>query len=149
MTRQYDPDKTNLVTGPHLVSGYSPETFIQVQQVEAEKWITRVGADGEVGRSRRNDDRATIIVTLQQESPSNDVFSALLLADRNGRGVFPVMLKDLFGTTVASAAEAYFQGPPAEVGFGIELQNRQWTIYVPRLVMHVGGNIQAGDPVLQ
>lgn len=137
-TKTYDFKKVTLVLGPHIISGYAEGTGIQAEAAE-DTWMPKTGSDGEFVRSKSNNNEGSVTITLLPSSKSNDVLSALHLADKESNaGLVPLLLKDLQGTTLIAASEAYVV-KPANVGFGQEAENREWVIYSGDLKMLVGG----------
>lgn len=100
------------------------------------------GADGSSTRFRNPANVAKLTFTLQQSSPANDLLSARLQSDHNtpgGAGIGAFLLKDLGGTTLISAAHAFIEGPPA-AEFGVEVNDREWTIVLMDSTPFFGGN---------
>jgi hypothetical protein len=141
--KNHDPKRYVVVFGGHQVQGYASGTFVQVAR-ESDSFSDEVGAGGDVVRSRTHDKRGSVTITLQAASPSNDVLSAFVIADELGvtvnAGVKPLLVKDLNGTTVATAAEAWVQ-KPAEIEGAAEHTNREWVIRCAQLNINVGGSI--------
>ena len=100
------------------------------------------GADGFVSRSKQNDKRGNVVVTLNQTSLSNAILSRLLRGyeqgDGEGNNVFPVLIKDNLGNDVHSAAQAQIM-KPADAGYAKTIETRAWTIRVYDLEMGSAG----------
>lgn len=100
------------------------------------------GADNTGARIHSGNRSASIVLSLQQTSPSNDVLTQLHLNDtrsRRNEGLFSVMIKDASGRSVASARQAYI-GKLPESNFTNGMSVREWTIYAFNAEMFVGGN---------
>lgn len=141
--RTYDAAKVAVTVKGLAISGWADGTFVVVDRME-ESFTKVIGADGFTSRSKTNNRSGTITLTLSQTSPSNEVLSGLLADDElNGNGVFPIMVKDISGTTVLFSGTGWIQKPPS-VEFGKEISNREWVIDVSDLHMTVAGNTGVG-----
>ncbi len=127
--------------GIPLNSGRSDGVFIEIEMMNP-LFSTKVGADGETARSRSNDHRAKIKITLLQTSDSNILMSALHNLDRfapNGAGVAALYIQDLQGTSLHTAAECWITKFP-DVKYGPEIELRVWELECADLINLVGGN---------
>lgn len=142
--KTYDPKAVictvvSPVLGVHIVSGFVDGTFLSIERDE-QKFTKRVGADGEVSRSKRNNLTATATFTLKQTSSSNDFFSALAnLDDLSSDGVVSFFVKDGSGRTLVTSAEAWVETEAAD-SFGIEEEDRTWVIALASTQKFTGGN---------
>lgn len=140
--RIYDADQITMVFMGILVdSGYADGEFCRVEQL-SDDFTDVVGTDGEVARSKTNDRRATITVTLLQTSSGNAKLSVLNNLDKlaaNGAGVGPLLIKDLAGTSLYTASKAWIAAPP-KVVFSRGAEAREWTIRCADLLRLDGGN---------
>jgi hypothetical protein len=134
----FDINKFIVTLGPARISGFVPGTFIEIEYDDA-FYKTQQGIDGEVCRIRNNKFMATITMTLQQSSRANDELSGILLSDLAGNLSLPLVIKDLSGSTVAVASEAWIE-KFAPASFGEESQERKWTIKAAKLDAFIGGN---------
>jgi hypothetical protein len=138
--RTYDAKKVIITIGSHTVTGYAEGSFITIEP-EGDGTVAQAGADGEVARSLSNNPLVTVNITLQQTSPSNDALSELLRRDKasGGGGVVPLQVRDLRGTSLFAASQAWVTNwPSAE--YGAELNDREWPIMAVMTDMNVGGN---------
>lgn len=106
-------------------------------------FTSTVGANGEVARSKTNDNRATIEIRLMQTSPTNAALSAVWLADKNapgGAGIGGFLVADLNGTSLHTAGNAWIRRSP-DVSYANEPGERVWTIEVDNLRDFSGGNL--------
>ena len=134
----YSPDKITIVLGNILVGGYADGTFVKVTR-DSESFKDEVGAGGDVVRVKNLDKRGSIVITVQSSSPTNDLLSALLIADEaSGSAHVPVLVKDLIGTTLCGAENAWLL-KPADIEYGNEASSREWTIRCADLDILVGG----------
>lgn len=132
----YDPKKVIITFGGVPITGFADGTFVQIDP-NAEMWIKKVGADGEVIRSQSNDNTHTVQITLQQSSASNDYLSTCMNADKlTGMGMLPLSITDLNGTTLHFWPQAWIQTDPS-YGFAKEVTDRQWTLHTGQ---EIGGN---------
>ena len=138
--KTYDPGQILVAAGGNILGGFSEDSVVEVERAEA-TFITHVGADGEVTRTRNRNRSGTVKVKLLRTSPSNDVLSAYALADEKfGTGVFPLTVQDMLGTTLHFGGNAWVERPPADA-FEKEVNEREWTIAVGDLDMFAGGSV--------
>lgn len=137
--RTYSPKDISIIIGGATMSGYAEDSFCTIER-SADAFTKVVGADGEVTRTASADKTGTITVTLLQTSPSNDVLSALQLADEVSLvGKFPLLIKDSFGTSLYEASTAWIM-KVADSEFGADSGSREWTIECSDLIAFVGSN---------
>ena len=140
--RTYDPKLTTVIFGPLQIQGFAEEK-ISVSYSD-DSFDLAIGCDGEATRVRKNNNSATITVTLQQSSPSNDSLSVISIADRGTNvGMFPLTFVDGSGSTVAFAANAYIQKHP-DLTYSNSNQTCQWVFITDNLGMFTGGNVVFG-----
>ncbi len=132
-TKEYDPQKVQVIVGAAPVSGFAPGTFITVEQDE-NNFSTRVGADGEVTRTRLSNRMAVMNLTLLATA----VFNAVLSGLEQTEVIFPVLLKD--GATIISAGEAWVEKPPGFERSGDDSSDTEWIIRLARWRPFFGGN---------
>ena len=138
--RQYDPKKIVITFGAVLVGGFAEGTFVNAERNE-DAYETSVGAAGDVTRVRNRNRTGLVTLTLQSESPTNDLLSALHAADEaSGTGVGALFIKDLNGTTFIAAESAWIRKYPgneyADAG-----GNREWVIECAELEIFAGGSL--------
>ena len=136
----FDPAQYVLTFGGILVQGYAADTFINAARNE-DSYSQKVGSQGDVTRIRSRNKSGIVTVTLMAESPTNDRFSARLVADEatlSGLPAGALMLKDLNGNTVAVAANAWLQ-KFADIEVAQESSNREWVIACAEILPFVGG----------
>jgi hypothetical protein len=134
----FDPKKLSVIVGPYVIKGFSESMLTITKTSDAFSMV--VGADGEATRVKSNDGSATITLTLQQGSPSNDQLSLIATADElSNSGVFPLLIKDNLGNTVAAAGTCFISKLP-DVTFGKTQNDRSWNIMTDNLIMFVGGS---------
>ena len=139
----YDPSEVVVSYGVSLIEGFADGTFVVCARDE-DSYSLQVGTDGEATRSKSNNRSGTMTITLMQGSLSNDVLSALHIADENSTGgasILPFLVKDLNGRTLTSAQTAWIQ-KPADDEFGREAGPREWVLRTNNLDKFTGGNTQ-------
>lgn len=127
--------------GIPLNTGRGEGVFIKITPMNP-AFSTKVGADGEVARSRSNDRRHSIEITMLQTSDANVVMSALHQLDLNapnGAGVAALMIEDMSGTSLHIAPECWITEAP-EVQYGPEIEERTWKLEAANMVNIIGGN---------
>ena len=145
--RTYDPKLTTVIFGPLQIQGFAEEK-ISVSYSD-DSFDLAIGCDGEATRVRKNNNSATITVTLQQSSPSNDSLSVISIADRaTNTGMFPLTFVDGSGSTIAFAANAYIQKHP-DLTYSNSNQTCQWVFITDNLGMFTGGNVVFGTKALE
>lgn len=138
--KQYDPSKVRVIFAGRALSGFADGTFITASRRNP-TWTLMSGADGETARSKSNDRTGTVVLTLLQSSSSNDVLSAKALLDElSGTGVGPILIQDLFGTTLVQGETAFIE-KPADIVLAKEIEAREWTLLVSEMNIFVGGSL--------
>jgi hypothetical protein len=134
----YDSNKIVVTLGPTIIKGWADGSFLSIER-ESDSFEDYVGSDGGVARSKSNDKRATATLRLRQDSLSNDALSLAVVADElSGAGVLPFMVKDLKGTTLVLAKEAWVM-KPAPIEYDRPIVEREWTIRLAEAQIFVGG----------
>ena len=138
--KNYDVrDQTTIVDG-NIISGYASDSAVNIT-FNSDHYTFQPGIDGEITRSRTNDNSATITVSLMQTSESNKIFSDLAKKDKESNsGRFTYETTDINGNnffsnncTLQKSADIDYQG---------EAQTRSWILHAPQLEYeNVGGGI--------
>lgn len=118
------------------------ESAIKIDK-ETASFITKVGADGTVVRSKTYNRVYKITLILLQTAAANGVLSGLLALDEtaeNGAGIVPILIRDRQGLNVFKGAEAWIMGQPKTVEFGATVKNVEWEIQVGDGTLFLGGN---------
>lgn len=142
----YSPnDVTVVLTRPdgfvHVVGGYSEDAIVSVEP-SAEAFKMYTSADNQSTLIFDSNNSATVMVTLNQTSASNDVFSQLYTEFRTTKNVnklFSVLVKDNTGRSLYLSPQAFIGKRPT-ASFGVSMQNRDWTILCHNMEQHSGGN---------
>ena len=141
-TRIYDSNQVQVAFAGVPVQGYADGDFLTITP-ETDAFTSVAGTDGDVSRSKTNDRRHTVEIILMSTSPTNDLFSAIYLADLNtagGAGVGAFLVTDLNGTSLFTGGNAWIMKLP-DVTYGREANERTWTLQVDKLVAFIGGNL--------
>lgn len=137
-SKVYDPHQLSVVFGVTPINGFAEDTMISID-VEEPQYNATTDIHGNVTRFRVNRNMAKITITLTQSSPSNDVLSSYVEADRiNNSGIFAVMIKDPNGTTLFSSTDAYVEQVPS-TSFGNDNKDREWIIRATSINNFIGG----------
>jgi hypothetical protein len=138
----YDANEVSVVIcNIPIESGFADGEFVTIEQ-ESNDFEDVVGTDGEVTRSKTNDQRATITVKLMQSSDANAALSALNNLDKatgNGAGVGVLLIRDKQGTSLYQASKCWIAKPP-DVPFDKTGTAREWMIRCADLKRLDGGN---------
>ncbi len=123
----YDPKKVLVIFGGQQITGFSEDDIVTIRPL-GDGMTIYAGSDAEVGRSIDPNHCFEIEISLASTSKSNDYFSNAYNQDRaNGNGMKPLMIKDLSGTTLFFANEAWVQNFP-ESSKGRQIGAQNWTL---------------------
>ena len=123
--KTYDPKKIIIIFGVRRLTGMSEDSIVSIKP-NGEGLQTYVGADGDVARSLDPDATYEVTVSLNTSSASNDYLSNMYNYDREtGNGIAPLLIKDLAGTTLFSAPEAWVSNMP-EASRGLTVDKQEW-----------------------
>lgn len=134
----YSADDVIVDFGGFSLHGFQKGTFVKLSH-NSDLAKLSMGADGEAVLVRYVDDSAKIEITLQMDSAANDWLSAQAAAFRaSGGGILPLMIKDLTGRTLHSAAHSWVAKWP-DTEFSDEDSPRVWTLETESMQHFVGG----------
>lgn len=139
--REYDPDQIVVTFAGILCKGYADGSFVTLEEAQP-RFTKKVGTDGEVTRSKVLDRSGKCTIKLMQSSEVNDQFSAIAQADLlapNGAGVGALEIRDIFGTSLHHAAEAWIAEVP-KPDWDKEATAREWVIEFASIESLHGGN---------
>lgn len=137
-TKVYDPAQVSVIVGTSPVSGFAADSMLMIE-MEDPQYVLATDRDGDATRFKVNKSIAKITIKLTQTSPSNDLLSSYVEADRlSNAGVFLLMIKDYNGTSLFSSTAAYVEQVP-QVEFGNENKDREWIIKATNVSKFVGG----------
>lgn len=138
--KNYDPGQIVVVFNGVQLQGYGPDTFVKASRDE-DAFTEQVGANGDVVRVRNRNRMGKVVVTLQDGSPSNDLLSTFAQTDeRTGLGYGALMIKDLNGTTLIQAANAWVK-KVADLEYAKAAGVNEWTLAAAELEVFLGGEV--------
>jgi hypothetical protein len=121
----YDAKKVIITLGGVPIGGYADGSFVEITPT-ADSFAKKTGADGEVARSRSNDNTHRVTITLQQSSLSNEYLSKVKNADKlTNLGMLPLSITDLSGTTLFFWPQAWVVTDPSWT-YAKENTERAW-----------------------
>jgi len=137
--KQYDPAKVAIILGGHIVTGFADGSFVTVTRTN-DQWNHKSGSDGEEMRSKTNDFRGEMTLTLMQSSSSNTFIQALKTADDiSGDGGVPLLVKDNSSDGTLASSEYVWVKKDPDLVRGREDNNTEWTFSCKRLtIVHSG-----------
>ena len=136
--KTYDPTKVIVTFGGFIISGFGEGSMIKADRKEDAYKVT-VGAQGDVVRSKSANHTGDVTIALLETSASNGIFSTFMLADENtDTGIVPLLIKDLNGTALVSASEAWISKAPS-LDFDKGQKDRAWKIECSDLVIYDAG----------
>lgn len=140
MALTYDPKRIMIIFGGKQITGMAEDDMVTINPL-GEGMQIFVGADGEVARSIDPNECFEVTISLSTASKSNDYFSNMYNLDReNGGGIAPLLIKDLSGSTMFFAKEAWVQNFP-EATRGRTVATQSWTLNTGKVDSPiVGGN---------
>lgn len=122
----YDPKKNIIIYGGRQLTGFAEDDMITIKPLGDGMQIYS-GVDGEVGRSVDPNRTFEVKVSLATSSKSNDYLSECYNKDRRtGSYMLPLTIKDLSGSTLFFAKQAWVQNFP-ESKRGRKIDNQDWT----------------------
>ena len=125
ITKTYDPDKVIITFGGIPIGGYADGSFAKIT-ANSDLFTTKVGADGEIARTRKHNGTYGIDITLMQTSPSNSHLTVIENIDRaTGMGIRPLSITDLSGGSLHFWPEAWISKDP-DADYGAEVGDRAW-----------------------
>jgi hypothetical protein len=136
----YDPDQISVIFAGVPAEGFADGEMVTIEHTTP-RFSSVVGTTGEVVRSKSKDKRATITVKLMQTSNTNDLYSAIAVADDkapNGAGIAPVMVRDRQGRALYAGKDAWIVGQP-DASYDRTAKSREWKIEVEALDDFTGG----------
>ncbi|GLU99195.1 phage structural protein [Megamonas funiformis] len=136
----YNPKMLVIVYGSREVDGFAEDDMVTIKPLGEGTQIYS-GADGSVGRSMDPNQTYEVTIALATTSKTNDYFSNVYNLDRfTGRGILPLTIKDLSGTTVFQANQAWITNFP-EHKRGRKIEAQEWVFHTGQVANPmIGGN---------
>lgn len=121
----YDPSKVIVTWNGIPITGFADGTFVKISS-PSDAFTKKVGADGEVARSRTNDNTREVTITLMQTSISNNLIAKKHQIDcLTGLGTGPLRITDLMGLSLFYAPQAWPRKSP-DKEYSKEVGDREW-----------------------
>lgn len=140
IVRTYDPKLIIVTFGTIPVTAFAEGTFVTITRNGAIFEKSR-GADGTVDRINKNAGDFSVELTIKQTSLTNDLFSAVAIADQiSNTGKAPLTVKDLNGATLFFAAQAWVATDPNDE-YSDSLGSRTWMLDTGIAEKFTGGNV--------
>lgn len=136
----YSPADVIIVLGGVVnISGYLDGTFLEMQK-DIAPYRSRRTPDGTTARLYVNDKNYTVRFTLAHTSESNEILSKIQQIDEITQlGFFPLLIKDLRGSSLFFSPAAWIEGIPNQV-FSTNVEGRTWEIKATGVLSTIGGN---------
>src|SRR6185436_7376698 len=123
----YDLDNCTFAFLGVPLSGYGEGGAVKVEKADP-NFVTKVGMDGNVVRTKKGSKLYKITLTLMQGATANAILAAIMTTDanaQNGAGVGPLVFSDNGGTSKGVWGQAWIEGPPSSE-FANEAKDREW-----------------------
>lgn len=137
----YIPESVNcLIAGFIPITGFVDGTFISVDKDEMPFTSIRM-PDGTVARKRTNSEVYTITITLHNGTETNNLLTKMWQFDEvsEGKGKFPLLIKDQSGSDLLYSAESWIEGIPSLTKSNA-IDSRVWVIKSAYALINIGGN---------
>ncbi|MED3932965.1 phage structural protein [Priestia megaterium] len=108
----YDAQLVTVIVDGRFITGFADGSFVSSEKDE-ESYTTKIGAQGDVARSKVNNPLGTITLTLLQESPSNRYLKQKAKTD----ALFPIWVTapdGQGGTEKSGGTQAYIKKLPSK-----------------------------------
>lgn len=139
--KTFDPNQVTVIAGDNIISGFADDVFITIDRVDETYDVSRDVHGKDTLRVKKNNNDATVTLTLSQDSESNDVFSNFYIAGRFGLpDKFTLMITDNKNKTQFKSQEAWVQQVPSTT-MANTFQNRAWVIMASNLDYNLAGII--------
>jgi len=128
--REYNPNLVNVTLGGKLtIKGFADGTFCEMQR-STPRTTTVVGAKGDVGITKVADHTGTVVLTLLQNSPTNQYLSAIVNAEDTRDELYraDMVIEDKSGSVLAIAHFCHIQ-EPAPIILGDGQNAKVWTFF--------------------
>ncbi len=136
----YNGNDVAVIIGGLEMSGFGDDDFVSIEN-ESDDWSDSVGVDGEVTRSKQNDRRATVTITVKNSSPVNTLLDGMRKADLlTGLATVSILIKDLRGDATYFCRQAWIMRAP-DTTFSRDAGDREWAFRCAELDRLDGGII--------
>lgn len=130
----FDFSKVSLVFGTRALEGFGEGSEIKVSRDE-NSFNKKVGNDGNITRSRSNNNSGMCEFVLDQFSKDNKYLQTIMnLDERTGKGILPFKLVDNSNPDkeIALGLEAWLE-KPSDKSYSNESGDRPWKIVIASL----------------
>lgn len=135
--RHYNLDQVTFTIAGVPVTEYAEGDAITIEYTD-DDWMTTKGHHGSVIRGKKPNTVADVTVTTMQGSPVNELLQNLADADlQSGLAAGPMFVKDLNGTSLASASRAWVKKRPG-LKFATEPGSVEWALTAGDMNSHQG-----------
>lgn len=137
----YSPEEINiLVAGVVPLTGLAAGSFLTISK-NLQPFVTQRTSDGDVARLLNNDNTYSISITLHQGSEDNEILTKLSLLDKTSlKGIFPLFIKDLIGTTFFYSSSTWIESEPDQE-FSDTLGTLTWVLRSSQAITNIGSNV--------
>lgn len=123
--KNYDPQSIQMIFKGITLQSFADGSMVKPSRKE-DSYSMVTGAQGDTVRIRNRNRTGSVAVQLLQSSPTNDLLSAIADQDEQfGTGAGTLMIKDLRGTTLIRATNAWIRKYP-DPEFAKTHTNREW-----------------------
>lgn len=145
----YVPEEVSFSILGVAINGFAVDSFITVEP-DKPTYTFKTAMDGSVQRSVKRNRVYKVSCSLQQSSPSNNVFSLIAnLSENYGDHItIPILIKDKKGTFSIFSADSWIETDP-NVEFGSNLGVTKWSFLLNKASVVYGGNVEDNVALLQ
>jgi len=138
--KTYNPALVTVSFDGINVTGFMDGTFVEAERDE-DTFTKHVGATGDVTRTRNLNTSGKVTITLVAASPTNDLLAIKFATDEIlGFGYGSLQVKDLSGTMLCRATQAWITKPP-KIERAKESGSCVWVFECADLKVFAGGNV--------
>ena len=123
----YDPSQVRLVVDGLDITGFADGEKIKIEPVTKELYKSKVGVDGDVVFTKNNDNRHTVTIMLEPNSPSNIFLDGWM---KSGLCADVALNNTGGGKYLGGGTNARVIERPTK-DFGEEAANQEWKIMIP------------------
>lgn len=139
-THFWDPDQVDVIFDGIPLSGFAEDGIVTFEET-GERFITVVGVDGDITRSKVKGKLGVLTIKLMSSSKGNDVLSAahnLDILSPGGAGVVAGAVNDRNSTSLLASPKMWIIGFPP-LNLGKQAVPNEWKIQVTDYTLFIGG----------
>lgn len=138
--RIYSPKDGLLTISAIPISGYGTGTYINLT-FPNNLYNDTEGADGEIARTEvANGLKAELTINIIDTARTNDLLWALMFASKAAKSTYPILFKDLNGTTTWECTYSWNKKAPDFAKDKDGATNRVWVFTLAEVLGIIGGN---------